>query len=123
METKRSHGYDQDPVLAQWVNPYYLRPSTIAAVRESARSKPYAKYAVLDSFFNEAVLAGFARQCKALRYQNLEKGNPFRASGNGAQSHLPLADALERQGPLRLRPVALLVGPRKRRPRTDAHSR
>lgn len=69
--------YQDDPVLKRWVNPYYLRPATIAAIKEASRAKPYCKYAVLDNFFNEAVLDEYSEQHRNMEFSVDDEGLPY----------------------------------------------
>lgn len=69
--------YHEDPVLRRWINPYYLRPDVIAAVKESSRAKPYCKYAVLDNFFNEAILRAYSEQHCSMEFATDDEGLPY----------------------------------------------
>lgn len=69
--------YKNDPVLQKWVNPYYLRPDVIEAIRESSIAKPYFSYASLDNFFNEDILDEYFEQHKKLNFRADDPGLPY----------------------------------------------
>lgn len=55
-------------VLEDWINPLYLDPENVNAIRQSIRAKPAIKYAVLDNFFNTDKLEELIRQHKYLEF-------------------------------------------------------
>ena len=69
--------YGNDPVLKKWVNPYYLKPDVIAAIRESSISKPHFSYAALDNYFNEDVLEEYFEHHKRLKFYADDPGLPY----------------------------------------------
>lgn len=74
---KAAERYDQDPILKKWVTPYYLEPDTIQEIKASSQAKPFAKYACLDNFFNEAILDEYIEQHCHLEFSPDDKGLPY----------------------------------------------
>lgn len=54
--------------IMEWLNPYYLRSATIAALREDMEAKPNIKYLVLDNFFIEEKLDQLIEYHKTLEF-------------------------------------------------------
>ena len=69
--------YQHDPILKRWVNPYYLKPSTIDAIRESSLSRPHFSYAALDNFFNEDVLDEYIEHHRKLEFYPDDPDLPY----------------------------------------------
>jgi hypothetical protein len=87
--------------LANWINPYYLRPSTISDIKETIAAKPLVKYTVLDNFFIEEKLEEWIKYHLTLEFsENYDKytGNgqmlPYDSAVNFAQKGAGFASEL-----------------------------
>ncbi|MEZ5542125.1 MAG: hypothetical protein R3F42_08780 [Pseudomonadota bacterium] len=76
----RDDRFADDPILKKWVNPHYLDPAVIERIRAASRSKPFFKFAVLDDFFNEAMLAAYLEQHLQLEFETDDPGLPYDSS-------------------------------------------
>ncbi len=75
-----SNLFENDNVLKKWVNPYYLRPDVIEAIRESSQAKPHCTYAALDNFFNEDVLDAYFEKHRQLAFYPDDPNLPYDSS-------------------------------------------
>jgi hypothetical protein len=72
-----STDYHQDEILQKWINPDYLKPDTISRIKESSKAKPFCKYAVLDNFFNEALLDEYIEYHQQLTFKADDENLPY----------------------------------------------
>lgn len=69
--------FTTSPLLRKWVNPRYLDPTAVADIHAVLRSRPNARYAILDDFFDRALFAELCRRHKRLRFKATDLRAPF----------------------------------------------
>jgi hypothetical protein len=56
-------------ILQEYLNPVYLDPKYIKVLQETVKSRPIAKYLVLDNFLKEEVLDAIIQEQRSLSFQ------------------------------------------------------
>jgi hypothetical protein len=71
------HQLATSPLLRKWVNPRYLESAAVAEIHAILRSRPTARYAILDDFFDRGLFAELCRRHKQLHFKATDLRAPF----------------------------------------------